>query len=48
MFLKYIQHFFLLDDFFQYIRILPVGNAKQQPIVIFHNVEQPDKAGAGQ
>ena len=38
----------LVTDFFQYIRILPVGNAKQQPIVIFHNVEQPDKAGAGQ
>ena len=48
VFLKYIQHLLLLYHLVQFIGILFVGDAQQQAVVIFHEVEQIDKSGAGQ
>ena len=42
VFLKHFQHFFLFHYLFQLGRILPVGNAQQQSVVVFHDVEQAD------
>ena len=47
MFLEYVEHLLLLHHLFQYIRVLLVGDAQQQTVVVFHDVEQPDEAGAG-
>ena len=46
VFLKHFQHFFLFHYLFQLGRILPVGNAQQQSVVVFHDVEQVDVSRA--
>ena len=46
--LKYIQHLLLLHHFLQHIRILFIGNAQQEAIIVFHDVEQLDISGTGE
>ena len=42
IFLKYIEHLFLLYDIFQLGRVLTVGHSQQQSVVVFHYIEQLD------
>ena len=48
VFLEYVEHLLLFHHFFQYIRVLLVGDTQQQAVVILHDVEQPDEPGTGQ
>ena len=48
VFLEDVQHLFLLYHFVQYQRILFIGDAEQEAIVILHEVKEINEAGAGQ
>ena len=48
VFLEDVEHLLLLHHLFQRVGVLLAGDAQQQPVVVFHEVEQPDEAGAGQ
>ena len=47
VFLKDFQHFFLFDYLFQLFGVLAVGNAQQQSVVVFYDIELADVSRAG-
>ena len=45
--LKDFQHFFLLDNFFQFTWIFTARDTQKQAVIIFGNIKQMDVSGTG-